>query len=256
MAQPFISPILAYGLICLLIYIGLWSTPLRHFSHQVDEGIWLRRSIRTEAIWQPQYQETFEVNHGNLNQLSGATHFIALGRYFAGIPAEAVKRYGYGYRTDRPTDEDIQAAIIQLHIVLSSLGLFIFALCLRGIYNYGVSIIVTALLISQTSSASSTWQWYDNVDAYRFYNISVFGSSPEQDEVQLAISIDQQPIGIIQLKPDGLEPSPLTVELSNGATHHISVRPLGLEGQAEAYLQAIQIRPYEGQQQALVCRTK
>ena len=138
-------PLAAYGLACLLIYMGLWTTAPRDIpSHLYDEPVWLRYSIRAEATFGSQYPDQFEINYSSSDQLGTSAYVIASARQLSGIPAEAVKRYS----PNEPIDQVIRTSIVQFMTGLSSLGLLILFFWLQRSYGYGPSFVVLSLLVS------------------------------------------------------------------------------------------------------------
>lgn len=142
--------IISYTIACFFIYIGLWTTAWEDIPEQVDESVWLKRSVRLEATFSNSYPDVFEMNFEAVDQLSTSAYIIGLGRWLQGIPAEAVKRYKHGNENIAP---DIRASMLAFYAGLSSLSLLILFFWLHHIYGSIAAISTIALMMS-----SSFWQ--------------------------------------------------------------------------------------------------
>jgi hypothetical protein len=141
-------PLASYLLACVLIYIGLWTTPPRNIPpNAFDESIWLSHSVCADAVLTSHYPETCrDINLQSLDHSAGAKYMIAAARWFAGIPADAVK---YNYTSDLkvipPTDPNIRVAVVRFMIGLSSLTLILLFAILKR--SFGSIMALTTLAI-------------------------------------------------------------------------------------------------------------
>lgn len=101
-----------------------------------------------------------------------------------------------------------------------------------------------AVVLRGRGAITASWQWYGH--NFSFYQFRVLGSTDSPENLSVEVSVDNQVVGVTTLSQDGRLPEPLTVELANGATHTMTVRPLGLEDGRTAIITLIDFKGYRG----------
>ncbi len=99
-------------------------------------------------------------------------------------------------------------------------------------------------LMNPMSTITASWKLYGY--NYDFYTVQAFGSTSDNKPTTLEVVVNGQMIGTTMLSRDGSSSQPLAVELANGGTHTIALRPLNLADDAKAMIYSVQIKPYVG----------
>ena len=101
-----------------------------------------------------------------------------------------------------------------------------------------------AAVLRGQGAITASWQWYGH--NFSFYQFRVLGSTDGPENFSVEVSVDNQVVGVTTLSQDGRLPEPLTVELANGATHTMTLRPLGLADGRTAIITLVDFEGYRG----------
>lgn len=142
---------LPYILVCFIIYLGFWTTAPRNIPGNLfDEPLWIGHSVCAEAVLTANFHEVCrEINLQSLDHSAMAKYMIAIGRWWAGIPAEAVLDQYTNHAPDKPLDPYVRESLIRFSIVLSSLSLLILFISLRMAFG-SLTAFFSILIISFT----------------------------------------------------------------------------------------------------------